>query len=111
MATSVHGVQALIVKPSQSIAPVVGVWILARFGLNANDAAGAGAGEAEAPAAIPHSAELQSAAYFLTFGVPLLCTCVQLLIWRRFDLHGEKLAAVKSSLLKRHDAREAGSRV
>ena len=34
VSTSVHGVQALIVKPSQSLAPMLGVWLLSRNGLH-----------------------------------------------------------------------------
>lgn len=34
MSTSVHGVQALFVKPAQSIAPMIGVYILSEYAMN-----------------------------------------------------------------------------
>ena len=89
MSTSIHGVQALIVKPSQSVAPIVGVAILSAYGLDSS---------ADGMAAEDSSPQLQSAVFYLTFGVPLVCTALQLLVWRRFDLHGEKLEQVKKSL-------------
>ena len=91
MSTSVHGVQALIVKPSQSIAPIFGVWILACTDAKA-PVDGAVSGSQE------HSSELQSAIYYLYFGMPLLCTLIQIYVWYKFDLKGDKLAQIKRQL-------------
>ena len=57
VSTSVHGVQALIVKPSQSLAPMLGVWLLSKHGLhdNSNDSN------------TSHSSQLQHAIYSLMF--------------------------------------------
>ena len=97
VSTSVHGVHSLIVKPAQSIAPMVGVWLLARNGLESRHVGGA-----EAPAGVAGSSmtseALQSTIFYLTFGVPLICTLLQFFIWQRFDLKGDKLKAVKDAL-------------
>ena len=120
VSTSVHGVHSLIVKPAQSIAPMVGVWLLARNGLESGHVGGRGAGSGSgdgvvvvggaaaatntpgggAPwvnASMPPEA-LQSTIFYLTFGIPLICTLLQFFIWQKFDLKGDKLKAVKDAL-------------
>ena len=88
VSTSVHGVQALIVKPSQSLAPMLGVWLLSKHGLH----------DTGSNAKTSHSRQLQHAIYSLMFGIPLVCTLCQYFIWRQYDLRGEKLKKIKSTL-------------
>ena len=91
VATSVHGVQALIVKPSQSLAPMFGIWLLSRYGLQED-------GERAGPDDTSGNEELQKAVFHLTFAVPLVITFCQLVVWRHFDLRRKKLARVKHEL-------------
>lgn len=87
VSTSIHGVHALFVKPAQSLAPIFGVALLNRSGIQ--DAASDGEDA---------SAELQQAVFLLTFGCPLICTICQHFIWREYDLHGAKLRKIKDVL-------------
>ena len=129
VATSVHGVQSLLVKPSQSLAPVVGVFILNSFGLSKDSIPEtsppppplAASVSAPSPAPLPSSSrssspsDLQVAIFGLSFALPMLCSALQLVIWYHYDLKGERLARVKNSLMmmkqeeseeKRGDERE-----
>ena len=87
VATSIHGVHALIVKPSQSLAPVLGVYLLNANGLQNLSEEG------------PMSPELQSAIFNLTFGAPLVCSVLQYIIWNYFTLRGSHLESVKKGLI------------
>ena len=91
VSTSVHGVQALIVKPSQSLAPMLGVWLLSRNGLHDNK-----------EYSVESNTKLQHAIFLLMFGVPLICTMCQYFIWRQYDLKGDKLLKIKESLSKQN---------
>ena len=86
VATSVHGVHALIVKPSQSLAPVLGVFLLNTHGLQ-------NVSEDE-----PVSPELREAIFNLTFGAPFVCSILQYIIWNYFSLRDEYLVSVKKGL-------------
>ncbi|EKX34720.1 hypothetical protein GUITHDRAFT_48279, partial [Guillardia theta CCMP2712] len=90
VATSVHGVQSLLVKPSQSLAPVVGVFILNSFGLSKDST------PETSPPPPPLAASV--AIFGLSFALPMLCSALQLVIWYHYDLKGERLARVKNSL-------------
>lgn len=110
VSTSIHGVQSLIVKPAQSVAPMIGVWLLTRNGLMGAHSGKLAASENRTLAKMSNSTEnhmttndpvpvaLQATVFYLTFGVPLLCTMVQLFLWRRFDLRDDKLRKVKEAL-------------
>lgn len=100
VSTSVHGVQALIVKPSQSLAPMLGVWLLSRNGLHNNKNVEKNNNEEEY--SIESNTNLQHAIFLLMFGVPLICTICQYFIWRQYDLKGDKLLKIKESLSKQN---------
>lgn len=97
VSTSVHGVQALIVKPSQSLAPMLGVWLLSKYGLHDKKNIDKKNNDYSTT-----NNELQHAIYFLMFGVPLICTVCQYFIWKQYDLKDDKLAKIKDSLDKRN---------
>ena len=108
VSTSIHGVQSLIVKPAQSVAPMIGVWLLTRNGLveghhgklvslenhTLAKMGNSTGGKITADASVA----LQSTVFYLTFGVPLICTVAQLFLWKRFDLRDDKLRKVKEAL-------------
>ena len=75
VSTSVHGVQALIVKPSQSLSPMLGVWLLSRNGLHNNKNVEKNNNEDQY--SIESNTNLQHAIFLLMFGVPLICTICQ----------------------------------
>ncbi|CAM9507886.1 unnamed protein product [Ectocarpus sp. 12 AP-2014] len=88
MSVSVHGLQALFVKPAQSLAPMVGMAFLP-----------AGALKTDLVDMTVRQAEgVQAAAFTLMWAVPAGCGLVQVLIWRAYRLHGTALKDMKMKL-------------
>ncbi|CAM9417617.1 unnamed protein product [Choristocarpus tenellus] len=88
MSVSVHGVQALFVKPAQSLAPILGVAFLP-----------AGAMKTNVADMTPHQAGVvEAAAFKLLWAVPTVCGVIQVLIWRAYRLHGAVLKEMKLRL-------------
>eukprot|EP00752_Nemacystus_decipiens_P008625 g7702.t1 len=88
MSVSVHGVQALFVKPAQSLAPMLGMAFLPTGALK-TDLVDMSAGQAD---------EVKAAAFTLMWAVPAGCGLIQVLIWRAYRLHGAALKDMKSKL-------------
>lgn len=88
MSVSVHGLQALFVKPAQSLAPVLGMYFLPR-----------GALKRELTAMSPDEASrVRQAAFTILWSVPAVCGAIQVLIWRAYRLHGSALKDMKERL-------------
>lgn len=112
VATSIHGVQSLFVKPAQSLAPMCGAWILtATMGNGGGGGGGGGAtsgGEGQTMGAegqvgnvvnvgsVSAGVGQMDGVYWLTFGLPLICSFVQLFIWSKYTLKGEQLKQIKT---------------
>jgi Na+/melibiose symporter-like transporter len=82
MSALVMGVQSFLVKPGQSLAPMLGWWLFAL-----------GGGQ-------PGQPGQQAAAnplYLYVIFAPCACCIAQLLLWRKFDLHGKKLQLIQKS--------------
>jgi len=92
VATSVHGVQSLIVKPAQSLAPMCGIWILSITGVSDSELAGQSTTVGEDNGAVGSQ---RNGVYWLTFGLPLVCSLCQLWIWSKWKLKGKQLMEVK----------------
>eukprot|EP00903_Cladosiphon_okamuranus_P018115 g16670.t1 len=88
MSVSVHGVQALFVKPAQSLAPMLGMAFLPS-GARKTDLADMSAEEADG---------VKTAAFTLMWAVPAGCGLIQVLIWRAYRLHGAALKEMKRKL-------------
>ncbi len=90
VSTSMHGFQALIVKPSQSVAAVFGLYILRQAGVGGEGGKKMYVGDDEIVRTI----------YKLICYAPLVCGLIQLLIWRSFDLRGKKLQEIKRRVIE-----------
>jgi Na+/melibiose symporter-like transporter len=84
MSALVMGVQSFLVKPGQSLAPMLGWWLFAQ-GTGAAQQVG---GEAQAA---------MNPLYVYVIFAPCVCCALQLLLWLRFDLHGRKLHDIQKS--------------
>ena len=118
VSTSVHGVHSLIVKPAQSIAPMVGIWMLTMTGLQKGSGSGSGVGSENElmahkdgkTAMIYHNDgslitsvdggvdRQRSGIYYLTFGLPLVVSLLQLFVWSKWTLKNNKLDEIKKKL-------------
>uniref|UniRef100_A0A7S2JHL0 Uncharacterized protein n=1 Tax=Haptolina brevifila TaxID=156173 RepID=A0A7S2JHL0_9EUKA len=79
------GLHALIAKPADSLAPVIGSAALELVGWTGEAMRG------------PVSPEALAAVYRLVGLLPVCCGVLQLLAWSRFDLYGDRLKQVSSS--------------
>ena len=84
----IFGLSNLISKPGQTLAPVVGTWILdhsssVRDEFTVNEKNGA------------LQIENNGSVFNLLVYVPIGCAVCQLVIWSRFSLHGQKLRNVR----------------
>ncbi|KAJ3607727.1 hypothetical protein NHX12_024778 [Muraenolepis orangiensis] len=101
------GMVALVTKPGQTLAPLVGTWLLCfytgydifeRGPLRQALLVGEAAPEA-APEAGPREADgapLRLGCFYMLVAVPIMCALLQLAAWSRFTLHGRKLQDIKS---------------
>jgi Na+/melibiose symporter-like transporter len=80
MSALVIGVQSFLVKPGQSVAPMLGWWLFAM---------GEGQPQAERQGMNP--------LYVYVIFAPCACCLLQLFLWLKFDLHGKKLHAIQKS--------------
>ncbi len=108
MSSSYFGLNALVTKPAQSIAPVLAVNLWSQYGfrdarspilsegtLVTTDAASA---SADPILSSPRAADLQYVIFLCCTLGPLLIGIVQALIWRSYSLHGVRLQRVKNQL-------------
>ena len=99
----VFGTSALLSKPGQTLAPLIGTWLLAEqtgHSLFYSDTAG----KAGTPAANFHTSadqSLRGGCFYVLVYVPIAVAVVQIIVWSRFDLHGRKLQWVKHMRLDR----------
>jgi len=89
ISVAVHGIQALFVKPAQSIAPMLGVFVLSSTPFYNEPIQSLKLAQVEA---------IQMNIFYLLALSPLICSVFQLLVWRKFTLHGLKLKELKEYL-------------
>ncbi|TRY84937.1 hypothetical protein DNTS_025610, partial [Danionella cerebrum] len=88
------GMVALVTKPGQTFAPLIGTWLLCLYTgydiFERNNAV-------EAPVVVPaHPVPLRQGCFYLLVFVPISCALLQLLAWSRFTLHGRRLQNIKT---------------
>ncbi|CAB1312012.1 unnamed protein product [Coregonus sp. 'balchen'] len=93
------GMVALVTKPGQTFAPLIGTWLLCVytgydiFERNAvQDSAAAPPVSGQAVSTVP----LRQGCFYLLVFVPISCALLQLMAWSRFTLHGRRLQGVKA---------------
>lgn len=87
------GSAAMLTKPGQSFAPIIGTALLSLVSKNSDN--GIEMLESRAEATVLNIEDLQSYCLVLT-GVPIACSILQLLIWNHFDLRDSKLRYIKA---------------
>ncbi|XP_061857311.1 transmembrane protein 180 isoform X1 [Colius striatus] len=96
------GMVALVTKPGQTFAPLIGTWLLCaytgydifqRSPLSAELVVSARPKPEAAAAAEP---TLRQGCFYLLVLVPIACALLQLLSWSQFSLHGKRLQRVKA---------------
>ncbi|XP_028937013.1 transmembrane protein 180 isoform X1 [Ornithorhynchus anatinus] len=97
------GMVALVTKPGQTFAPLVGTWLLCfytgydLFQRDPLSPAVSARPWLEPP--VPHvtwAPSLRQGCFYLLVFVPIACALLQLLAWSRFTLHGKRLQVVKA---------------
>jgi Na+/melibiose symporter-like transporter len=83
MSALVMGVQSFLVKPGQSLAPMLGWWL---YALGDGDGRGGQVTQSGA-----------NSLYVYVIFAPCICCLVQLFLWLKFDLHGKKLYDIQKS--------------
>uniref|UniRef100_A0A673I5G1 Major facilitator superfamily domain containing 13A n=1 Tax=Sinocyclocheilus rhinocerous TaxID=307959 RepID=A0A673I5G1_9TELE len=88
------GMVALVTKPGQTFAPLIGTWLLCLYtGYDIFERNSM----AEAPIAAPAvPVPLRQGCFYLLVFVPISCALLQLLTWSRFTLHGRRLQNIKT---------------
>lgn len=97
------GMVALVTKPGQTFAPLLGTWLLCFY--TGHDlfqqppvtSVGSVRPWPEPPAPAPAQAPtLRQGCFYLLVLVPITCALLQLFTWSRFTLHGRRLRMVKA---------------
>ncbi|KAB5555625.1 hypothetical protein PHYPO_G00036300 [Pangasianodon hypophthalmus] len=92
------GMVALVTKPGQTFAPLIGTWLLCVYtgydiferGPLKDSVAAVGVSGTES------SLPLRQGCFYLLVFVPISCALLQLLAWSRFTLHGRRLRGIKA---------------
>eukprot|EP00117_Sycon_ciliatum_P044873 scpid44646/ scgid32311/ Transmembrane protein 180 len=105
------GTTALLTKPGQSLAPLMGIWLLTRLTGHspfADQKAAVDPVLADNPLVVDGMSavaqgwshlgpllDMQTACFYILVAIPLLCGLLQLVLWSQFTLHGARLASIK----------------
>lgn len=95
----VFGTAALFSKPGQTLAPLIGTWLLAEqtgHSLFYSDSLSSGIEKSNFHSSTPDNALRWGCFYVLVY-VPIICACLQIFAWSKFNLHGRRLNWVKSA--------------
>ncbi|XP_065118682.1 transmembrane protein 180 [Paramisgurnus dabryanus] len=88
------GMVALVTKPGQTFAPLIGTWLLCVYtGYDIFERNSVGTSPISAPAS---PMPLRQGCFYLLVFVPITCALLQLLAWSRFNLHGRRLQNIKA---------------
>ncbi|KAL3863568.1 hypothetical protein ACJMK2_005319 [Sinanodonta woodiana] len=93
------GTTALMSKPGQTFAPLIGTWLLSKQIGHDIFESGRDLGSIKLTSSSLDSStqQLQYNGFFnMLVYIPLFCGFIQLLIWTRFTLHGKRLQWIKS---------------
>jgi Na+/melibiose symporter-like transporter len=97
----VFGASALMTKPGQTFAPLIGTLLLSKMA-NHNFKEVVDFETHEMVPTLEELSKLKQPYLFVLTTVPMFCATLQLILWKKFDLHGNKLNLIKSSINKVH---------
>lgn len=95
----VFGTAALLTKPGQTFAPLVGTFLLTKLANHNFKEVSDFATDKTVPS-LDELSTLKEPYLFVLTSVPIFCASIQLLLWQKFDLRGSKLDLIKSSVEK-----------
>ncbi|KAM4635855.1 transmembrane protein 180 [Discoglossus pictus] len=93
------GMVALVTKPGQTFAPLVGTWLLCvytGYDIFQRDAMNNISAEAPLDSGRVMTATLRQGCFYLLVLIPITCALLQLFAWSHFTLRGKRLLAIKS---------------
>ncbi|XP_049614528.1 transmembrane protein 180 isoform X1 [Syngnathus scovelli] len=91
------GMVALLTKPGQTLAPLLGTWLLCAYtgyDIFQREPAKDSVVDASSGAGMP---PLRLGCFHMLVFVPITCALLQLAAWSRFTLHGRKLQGIKNT--------------
>ncbi|XP_077640800.1 transmembrane protein 180 isoform X3 [Lonchura striata] len=94
------GMVALVTKPGQTFAPLIGTWLLCAYTgydiFQRNPLNNVVSAQPKLESAVALEPTLRQGCFYLLVFVPIACALLQLLIWSQFSLHGKRLQLVKA---------------
>ncbi|XP_061564393.1 transmembrane protein 180 [Cololabis saira] len=88
------GMVALLTKPGQTFAPLIGTWLLCVYtGYDIFEKQSVSAPDVASSSGNP---PLRLGCFYILVSVPITCALLQLAAWSRFTLHGRKLQGIKN---------------
>ncbi|XP_062351980.1 transmembrane protein 180 isoform X3 [Cinclus cinclus] len=94
------GMVALVTKPGQTFAPLIGTWLLCAYTgydiFQRNPLSNVVSAQPKPESATALEPTLRQGCFYLLVFVPITCALLQLLSWSQFSLHGKRLQAVKA---------------
>lgn len=94
------GMVALVTKPGQTFAPLVGTWLLSVYTgydiFQHDPVLNVVTTQPVAKSSEAWIVTLRQGCFYLLVFIPFTCALLQLLTWSRFTLHGKRLQAIKS---------------
>ncbi|XP_075573642.1 transmembrane protein 180 isoform X3 [Pelecanus crispus] len=92
------GMVALVTKPGQTFAPLIGTWLLCAYTgydiFQRNPLSNVVSAQPKLESALEPT--LRQGCFYLLVFVPITCALLQLLSWSQFSLHGKRLQMVKA---------------
>ncbi|XP_069836298.1 transmembrane protein 180 [Dendropsophus ebraccatus] len=93
------GMVALVTKPGQTLAPLIGTWLLCvytGYDIFQRDAMNNINTELQMDPSRVMTATLRQGCFYLLVFIPITCALLQIVTWSHFTLRGKRLLAVKS---------------
>ncbi|XP_074763731.1 transmembrane protein 180 isoform X2 [Athene noctua] len=94
------GMVALVTKPGQTFAPLIGTWLLCAYTgydiFQRNPLSNVVSTQPKLESAAALEPTLRQGCFYLLVFVPITCALLQLLSWSQFSLHGKRLQMVKA---------------
>ncbi|KAM4034137.1 transmembrane protein 180 isoform 1-T3 [Anomaloglossus baeobatrachus] len=93
------GMVALVTKPGQTLAPLIGTWLLCvytGYDIFQRDAMNNINTEPQMDPGRVLAATLRQGCFYLLVFIPITCALLQIFTWSHFTLRGKRLTAVKS---------------
>nr|CAB3267057.1 transmembrane protein 180 [Phallusia mammillata] len=95
------GMSSLLAKPGQTLAPLVGTWLLAVY--TGEDIFQTNSKKVADPGLTSGWMSKRDACFMILVAIPIFCSLLQLVAWSKFTLKGARLSEIKSVRLQMED--------